>query len=319
MSFTHMHYFHSMPETCKYKLNSVAALLGVSVAIGWLVIQPSHAQTFRSMAQSPPLPVSGAAVVAGQPGAVTVRTVPRAVRNGLAGAQEALARDELSAALALYDKVLAIEPENSFALSSRAAVLQKMGRFDSARGDLERALAAGADRAVAEASLALVTASQDIRSVDESLNLARRFGGAPGHAAVAGQIHALRGDYAAAEELLRRAVRVTPDHPTVLWNYAVVLDHLGRGPDAVRYYLRAQQTMPVPTTADQVLAQRTLQARLAWLDPSYRVPAVRQPVTAEPLAPMPVQRVPSKADACVSLSMPFGAFSGADCRPSATR
>ncbi|WP_372827701.1 tetratricopeptide repeat protein [Polaromonas sp.] len=271
----------------------------------------AHAQMFRDMVASPAGPVA-APPKAEAAGTVSLRTMSEKVRGDMAGAQAALARDDFPGALALYDRVLAMEPQNSYALAARAGVLHKLGRFDAARRDLERALGAGADGATIGASLALLAASQDVGSVDDSLTLARRFSPSTSYAAVSGQINALKGDYQAAEELFRRSLRNTPDHPTLLWNYAVVLDHLGKGVEAAKHYKRAQQAMPPPNTPQQVAEHQALQLRLAWLDPSYQMkpePVLARGAGSQRLAEMPVAA--EKTDSCGSL--PFGAFGSNDC------
>lgn len=114
------------------------------------------------------------------------------------------ARGELDAAAALYDQVLAREPDQPDALHFSGVLSHQRGDSEAAIGLIARAL--------------------------ERL---------PGHADIhnnLGNIHKERGDPVAAEACYRRALALAPGHVDALGNLAVVLEVQGRLDDAFNAY-----------------------------------------------------------------------------------
>lgn len=111
---------------------------------------------------------------------------------------------ELEAARALYDQVLAREPDQPDALHFLGVLIHQRGDSEAALGLVARAL--------------------------EQL---------PGHPDIhnnLGNIHKERGDPAAAEACYRRAIALAPAHVDALGNLAVVLEVQGRLDDAFNAY-----------------------------------------------------------------------------------
>lgn len=243
-------------------------------------------------------------VRAAVPATVTVRSLPPSLRETLLKAQTSLATGSSHEALRLYESALAAEPGNAYALSGRAAVYQKLGRLDDARRDLQQVIAAGGDGAAVEASLALLAAAEGMGND----RLLRREKAGLAYDAVNGHILAVTGDFDGAADALVRALKLAPDSVTLLWNYAVVLDHLGRGPEAAASYRRLLGSLP----PDDESGRRAVLARLNWL-----APGTAATVSVPTMAPAPAAPVASRGNLPAPLAscpaLPYGAFGPMDC------
>lgn len=257
------------------------------------------------------------------PSSVTVRALPASLRETLLRAQASLAAGSSLDALRLYESALAAEPGNAYALSGRAAVYQKLGRLDDARRDLQQVIAAGGDGAAVEASLALLAAAEGMGNE----RMLRREKAGLAYDAVNGHILAVTGDFDGAADALGRALKLAPDSVTLLWNYAVVLDHLGRGPEAAAGYRRLLGSLP----QEDHTGRQAVAARLNWLAPGTVVPVAasgmpalsgapamsagpaRSAMPAMSSAPAAASRGKTPAPLSSCRALPYGAFGPMDC------
>jgi Flp pilus assembly protein TadD len=205
---------------------------------------------------------------------IQVRTISQEVRRELNTAQEALAQGDAEKALITFAGVLAQEPQNVSAMTGSAAALQKLNRPAEAKRQLEAALAAGGDGFVLQANLALLLAERDPRAAAAGLPRPKPNEHNGAYHAVMGQIRAMAGDHLQAAEHWQKALRQNPFNATLLWNYAVSLDHLDRSAEAVDQYRNALLVLSGPANEDDTARLRSsVLARLQFLETAQNAPS----------------------------------------------
>jgi tetratricopeptide (TPR) repeat protein len=167
----------------------------------------------------------------------------------LVGALGGLARVQVRVwhdSRALWDRVLALEPDNYVACVKRAAVRRADGDRDGALADLARAIAVRPQYAVAYANRGAMRAPVDpegaLADLDRALELRP---GEPNALASRGALRIRLGDHAGALADLDAALRARPGDPGMLLNRG--LAHLGAGDRAAALADLAAALAAAPT------------------------------------------------------------------------
>lgn len=171
-------------------------------------------------------------------------------------------------ALAVFERVLRRDPDNTLALRGRAGIRARSGEPALALGDLERVVASDPDCADCWYELGridLVTGRLD----DARAHLGRCLSIDPRHAAAyaarAG-VEQRQGRLQPALEDIEHALDLRPRHPGDLHNRAVILKSLGHEAEAIRQYQAVLQLDPSSAGTHN---------NLAWLLATARDPALR--------------------------------------------
>lgn len=122
--------------------------------------------------------------------------------------------DEYQAGLDLFDRALTEFPGNSDLLYARALMAEKVGRIDQLEADLRTILEEDPDNATALNALGFTLADRNERVQEAFGYITRAYEARPDDPAVIdsmGWVHFRLGDYAQAEQFLRRAFKLMPD------------------------------------------------------------------------------------------------------------
>src|SRR5579871_4355609 len=162
----------------------------------------------------------------------------------LALVQSSLGHKE--AALASYERALALQPDHAEALSNRGLLLHELARHGEALASYDRALATRPD--FAEALFSRGNTLLDLKQNDAALaSYDRALAVRPDYAkALANRGMALQGLARCAEALASydRALAIQPDYPEALFNRGNALRDLKRFADALASYDRALAVRP---------------------------------------------------------------------------
>ena len=186
------------------------------------------------------LGVLGLAACAGQQG-------PATANNGQVGidlAQAALHSGSPAASLQLADQTLAVHPDATKALMTRAEALTALGQLEAARTDFEHVLRLHPRTAPALVGLGRVTLASDPAAAEtafrDALKLTPRDATALNDLGIALD---LEGRHVAAEQSYRQALALQPGMASAQVNLALSLAMQGRGGDAI-HLLRPLATAP---------------------------------------------------------------------------
>lgn len=155
----------------------------------------------------------------------------------LSAAYDAYQTGNMSHAAERYRNVLAHMPENRDALLGLAAISQKSGEFDQARGFYQMALRLNRHDSVALAGWYSVIADGDPTAVESELKvLLAKEGDVPYLQFALGNAYARQNKWLAAEQAFGKAHRLDPSNGDYVYNLAVAVDQLGQANAASRYY-----------------------------------------------------------------------------------
>lgn len=230
---------------------------------------PTLAPNAPARMLSPPINIRRAEFeLAGVGNQVQVREVSQLARSNVAAGYDALMGGSYDTALGFYDAALKEEPTSVLALLGRGAALQKLGRGQEAHGSYDQVLKLDPQNREA---LTNITAIAGERAPEEALSrLLQLESEYPAFSPVKAQIglaYAKTGSMQQALDYFRRALSLSPDTVMYHYNMALVLDHMGRGPQAVESYNRVLAAFaggrgPSDLSADQIERRvRFLQSR----------------------------------------------------------
>ena len=144
---------------------------------------------------------------------------------------------DYEAAQVLYQGVLENNPDDVIALLGAAECARQLGKDEVARDYLERALTAKPDdRLPLEALIRLIDASPPEKRLLRLLTARKVAPQAPEIPARIAVIEASLGQLPQAVEDMAAAVRLSPNDPIILLNYALLLDRSGQERDALIAY-----------------------------------------------------------------------------------
>lgn len=148
-----------------------------------------------------------------------------------------LVNGDYKAAVESYDKVLAKETTNTYALLGKASALHKMGKKLEARLEYETVLQRDpTNREALSNLLGLLSDDAPEDALRELLELSKQY---PDYAPIAAQIGLLqagRGAYPQSLVYLERARRLDPSNLSYMYNYAIMLDNTERWEAAAEMY-----------------------------------------------------------------------------------
>ena len=186
-----------------------------------LAIDPSYAAAHFNLARTHLLLDQHAAAEAGFRSAVRLRNEFPEAWVGLAGALEALGRDE--EAIDALDRSIAMRPDYPGALINSITLLHKLGRLDAAAASSRRLLELEPENALAHASLG---------------------------------VHAQRqGQFAEAERSFRLALASNPDYVAAKTGLALVVVAMDRGQEELPVLLDAVESDPANPQLRRFLAK----------------------------------------------------------------
>lgn len=178
------------------------------------------------------------------------------VRNGPGGrgdAQQILAEamdchrtGRLEEAIPLYERYVALKPDNASAENNLGAALVALGRIDGAIGHLARALRLKPDWADAHSNMGRVLTLQG-RTAEAATYFERALAINPEHADARGNLGSLcyeQGDVEAATEHFNRVLAVAADHVETHNNLANLYKDDGHFDKAMEHYSRAIELKP---------------------------------------------------------------------------
>jgi tetratricopeptide (TPR) repeat protein len=168
---------------------------------------------------------------------VKVTTFSPNSKTDLNKGYNSLVNGDYKAAVASYDKVLAKETTNTYALLGKASALHKMGKKLEARLEYETILQRDpTNREALSNLLGLLSDDAPEDALRELLELSKQF---PDYAPIAAQIGLLqagRGAYPQSLVYLERARRLDPSNLSYMYNYAIMLDNTERWEAAAEMY-----------------------------------------------------------------------------------
>ncbi len=210
--------------------------------------------------------IRGSALAAQSAGEAAGKSFERALELDAANARALLGlallaegRGDLDAAVALYDRAAAAEPDASEARTAAARIQLARGAAADAEQRFEAALRANPRDALAARELASILLSRkrgaEARALDLSLR-AVRFGQRAGDFAVHSQVLLAQGSPEKALAAAERAHELEPDSPSIRFHLARALIAVGRAGDARAELERALAggAFPEEAEARQALA-----------------------------------------------------------------
>jgi Flp pilus assembly protein TadD len=179
-------------------------------------------------------------------------------------AREALLAGDAATALALYDQLAVIVPQQRSAMLGRAIALGRLGRHGEAQAVYQELLESDPDDLAARtAYLGLLAEVAPGGALAQLRTLARRHGDQPQLMAQIGLAEARRGDAGRAIVAMRRAVAADPMNPSHHMNLAVLYDRIGQAGAAIDHYRKALAM--AMRSGDATLPLDAIDARLRHL------------------------------------------------------
>ncbi|MCC7304803.1 MAG: tetratricopeptide repeat protein [Alphaproteobacteria bacterium] len=161
----------------------------------------------------------------------------------LVAAQRAVQLGRYDSALRIYDELYKKDKNDPNVLLGRAVALQKLGQTDAAIGAYQQLLDIRPDNVDAKVNmLGLMSKRYPAVALRRLMDIREER---PNDASVIAQIaviHGEMGQYDEALEYLGMAASVEPNNAAHYYNMAVIADHAGKKPDAIRYYEQALET-----------------------------------------------------------------------------
>ena len=187
---------------------------------------------------NPPIAIRRAEFeLAGIGNAVQVREVSQKAQDNVGAGYSALVNGAYDMSLGFYERALKDEPSSVLALLGRGAALQKLGKTEDAHASYEKVLKIDPANREALSNLTVITGERaPTEALAKLLDLEKQY---PGFSPVKAQIgltYAKLGSMTEALDYLRRATTLSPESVMYQYNMALVLDHLGRGEQAVAAY-----------------------------------------------------------------------------------
>lgn len=143
---------------------------------------------------------------------------------------------ELDKAMESFDQALRFAPLNAQALTGKGMIRQLQGRIEDAASLYLQAVQAQQDYVPALNNLAMIWADQDQTKL-QALNLAMaafvRANSDPAVVDTLGYALLRNGRAEEAVKVFERAVALAPNHPSILYHFALALKEAGRNQDAV--------------------------------------------------------------------------------------
>lgn len=195
--------------------------------------------------------------------AMTVEVDRDSQQKSFEDAYTSLVAGNTESALTLYLDVLKDDPNNIFALFGLGSTLQRIGWLAEARATYEELLAIEPDNTGALTNM-MTLISQE--SPDQALaNLIRLHDINPGFSPISAQIGLLlaeQGDYPEAIRNLKFAISLSPDNMMYIYNLAIIYDRLGEHGDARSLY---EQVLATSETRDVTVPLEAVRERVAYL------------------------------------------------------
>ena len=208
------------------------------------ITPPTGADSPASAAES--APAKPAASRAGARDAPPVSIERHTRESPIAAAHTAMQSGDLNAARHNYEQTLRVDRKNADAMVGLAAIAQREGDPARARRLLQQAVEVDPRHPAANAALVEMQSDADpiaaenrLKSLANSLN-SDPAAAHPLHFAL-GNLQASQRRWGEAQQSYFRAHTGDPDHPDYLYNLAISLDQLGKGPLARQNYEKALQ------------------------------------------------------------------------------
>ncbi len=168
---------------------------------------------------------------------IEIKTPPPNVGYQLEQAYNALIAGHTEEAVEIYRDVLSINPNNTTALFGIATTYHRLGQLSRAREYYGRIIALDPRHPEAIGNYLSLLAEESPREALKQLSELEKHN--PGYAPVVAQLAAIyekMGDYDMALKKIKRAVNLSPENLSYLYNYAVLLDKDKKWDDAAKVY-----------------------------------------------------------------------------------
>jgi Flp pilus assembly protein TadD len=153
---------------------------------------------------------------------------------------------------------------NVDALLGMASIAQRQGRNQDAMGWYGKVLEMEPRNSIAQAAMANTISQADPVSTESRIkNLLVQQPTAPHLHEALGNIHAERGQWAAAQQSFFEAHRLEPTNPEYAFNLAISLDQLGKPSLALEYYKKTLDLMQ--RTSTTTIDRSQLESRITQL------------------------------------------------------
>jgi Tfp pilus assembly protein PilF len=176
--------------------------------------------------------------------------LPAAPAQSLTDAWEALQRGRLDQAQALYETVLAAEPQNVDALLGLGAIAAQRGATDAALRFFGRALELEPRNSAAQAGLIALVGQADPQLSETRLKHLISTEPSGSLYFALGNLYARQGLWAQAQQAYFQALQLQPDSADFAYNLAVALEHLGQPKLALSYYRKAMELFALKGAAN---------------------------------------------------------------------
>lgn len=168
---------------------------------------------------------------------IEVKTPNIDVNDYLINAYEAAQSDNFGLAMQYYNEILSKYPNNEDATLGMATLSHRLGDTKTAR-ELYKKVLSKSPRSTDALNNFLVLISEESpeKALGEMLSLEAKN---PYYAAIPAQIAAIyaqKGDMQSAISKIARAISINPDNLMYRYNLAVMLDHAGQRPQAIKAY-----------------------------------------------------------------------------------
>jgi len=150
-------------------------------------------------------------------------------------------KGDLVQAQAIFESVLAMNPQNEFALIGLGNILVSQQQYVDAMAYYQQALVAQPSSVNAFEAIANISGHVELNSDWKSslLIMVKEHPSSPTLQYALGNLYATERDWLAAQDSYFQAVSLEPDNADYLVNLAVSLDQLGKYKSAARYYTEA--------------------------------------------------------------------------------
>lgn len=197
-------------------------------------------------------------------GMVSVETTPDQQRDDTERAYDMLLHGQYEGALTLYDSVLKTVPDSVAALLGKAIALHKLRRLGEARPLYQKVLAIDPNNREALTNMMSIIAAQaPAAALSELRDLQKTYPSFSPISAQIAQIDSQIGNLADAIAALNRAIELSPENGLYRLNLAIIQDHAGMNKEAAASYdaalerLGAGTQLPIPI--------ESIRARLRYL------------------------------------------------------